>query len=106
MRARRPLAAFAAVLTIGVIGLAGCSTTEQVSTKTLEEQVTAELTKTVGQTPDSVSCPDPLPAKEGSTVRCTLTAGGQTIGMTVTSEGKTGDNKVAFSVQVDSTPQN
>jgi hypothetical protein len=106
MRARRSIAAITLVVTFGAVGLAACSSTEEVSTKTLQEQVTAELTKTVGTAPDSVTCNDALPAKEGSTVRCSLTAQGTTYGLTVTSQGKTSDNKVSFSIQVDSTPQN
>ena len=106
MRTRRSIATVAAVLTLGVVGLAGCSSSEVVSTKTLETQINEQLTQSAGQAPDSVTCKDALPAKEGSTVRCQLTAGGSTYGITVTSQGKINGNTVGFGIEVDSAPTN
>ncbi|WP_449386064.1 DUF4333 domain-containing protein [Cellulomonas soli] len=79
------------------------TTSPQVATDELETQVSSMLEQQVGVAPDSVDCPDPLPGKEGSEVRCTLTASGTTYGLTVTSNGVDGD-VVNMSVQVDDQP--
>ena len=81
---------------------AGCGQRE-VSTGTLEEQVSTQLEATVGQAPDDVTCPDPLPAEEGEKVRCELEADGMTYGMDVTTTAVDGDN-VKFDIKVDDQP--
>jgi hypothetical protein len=58
-----------------------------------------ELTKTAGTQPDKVSCPD-LPATVGSSVRCDLVSGADTLGVTVTTSSVEG-TKVNFDIAVD-----
>jgi hypothetical protein len=60
-----------------------------------------QLTTTVGSEPDEVSCPD-LPAAVGATVRCDLTAGPDTFGVSVTTTSVDG-GQVAFDITVDET---
>jgi hypothetical protein len=96
---RRTLAVLAGSL---LVLTAGCGQRE-VSTDTLEEQVSTQLEAQVGQAPDSVTCPDPLPAEKGEKVRCTLEADGTKYGMDVTTSAVDGDN-VKFDIQVDSKP--
>ena len=66
----------------------------------VEEQTKTQLAATVGQTPDDVDCPDDLEAKEGASMRCTLTAGGDEIGVTVTVTSVDGDT-AKFDIEVD-----
>ena len=84
---------------------AGCGgSTDSVDRHTLEKEVTTELTRAVGQTPKSVSCPDKLKAKVDATTRCTLTADDGTrfgVTLTVTSVG---GGHTKFHIQVDSKP--
>jgi hypothetical protein len=64
--------------------------------------VSEKLTAIAGQTPDSVTCPD-LPASVGSTIRCELVAGPDTLGVTVTTTAVQ-DGRVQFDIKVDDTP--
>lgn len=63
--------------------------------------VSAQLTALTGVTPDTVSCPD-LPAEIGASIRCALTAGAETLGVTVTTTSVQGD-EVLFDFAVDET---
>ncbi len=84
--------------------LAGCSTTGAVSQADLEQQVSTQLESSVGVAPDSVTCPGDLTAETGTTMRCELTAGDSTYGLTVTVTGV--ENDVAsFDILVDDAPQ-
>lgn len=49
-----------------------------------EQTIKTKLTQQVGQAPDSIDCPDDLEGKVGATMRCTLKAGTDSIGVTVT----------------------
>ncbi|GAB2503052.1 DUF4333 domain-containing protein [Nocardiopsis aegyptia] len=42
------------------------------------------LTEETGQAPDDLTCAEDLPAEEGAQIRCELTAGEDTLGVTVT----------------------
>ncbi|GGR43896.1 hypothetical protein J2S40_004189 [Nocardioides luteus] len=66
----------------------------------LETEVADVLEKQVGQRPDDVDCPGDLPAKVGETMRCTLTAGADRLGLTVTVTEVVGTS-VNFDVDVD-----
>jgi len=87
-----------------VLSVSACSVsvggTGSVDSEELEKQVTTELTEQVGQKPDDVDCPDALQAEEGAEVRCVLTAGGSSIGLTVTAKAVDGDD-VTLGIQVD-----
>ncbi|MBR8741006.1 DUF4333 domain-containing protein [Nocardiopsis sp. MG754419] len=67
------------------------------------EQATAVLTEQVGQAPDDLTCPEDLPAEVGASIRCELTAGGETLGVTVTTTSVEGSD-VNFDVVVDDEP--
>ncbi|WP_017538411.1 DUF4333 domain-containing protein [Nocardiopsis halophila] len=66
-------------------------------------QAAAVLEEEVGQTPDDLTCPEDLPAEVGASIRCDLTAGGQTLGVTITATAVEGTN-VDFDVVVDEQP--
>ncbi|MGB0102192.1 MAG: DUF4333 domain-containing protein [Nocardioides sp.] len=83
---------------------AGCSSTPTVEGDRLEGEVSTQLEQSVGVAPDAVDCPDDLEGEEGSSVRCTLTAGSDTVGLTVTVTGVDGDN-VDFDIEVDDAVQ-
>ena len=90
------------------LALSGCSFSASVgatgvSTDDLEQQITEQLTEHAGQAPDDVECPDELPAKVGSEVRCTLTAGDDRLGMTVSTTAVE-DGRVSFDIEVDQEP--
>ncbi len=82
---------------------AACSTTLTVSKDQVAQQINDQLTQQVGQSPDSVTCPQDLPGQVGATMRCTLTAGGESYGVTVTVTSVEGTN-VKFNIQVDDAP--
>lgn len=95
---RRSIALVASSLVL----LSACGQAE-VSTDTLEKQVSTQLEAQVGQAPDSVTCKDPLPAKVGEKVRCELSADDTRIGLTVEATEVDGDN-VKFDISVDDKP--
>lgn len=99
---RRTFSVLAASLVL--LSAAGCSAgtkPEAVSGSELEKQVSAALEKQVGQAPDDMSCPDELKAEKGATTECTLTAGSDKLGVTVTTTSVTDAGKVNFNVKVD-----
>jgi hypothetical protein len=100
MRAPRVVAAVLALF-VG-FGIAGCGGTAAVPKDQVAQQISDQLTKQVGQKPDSVSCPDDLPATVGATVRCTLKAGTDSLGVTAKVTAVDGSN-VKFDIQVDQT---
>ena len=92
-------------LFIALLAMAGCSASVSIGDKVLdksevEQGASAALAKVVGRAPDSVTCPDDLDAKVGATERCSLTAGGDTLGMTVTVKSVEGDT-ANYEVKVD-----
>lgn len=85
--------------------LGACSVTlgdKGVSAAQLETLVSAELAEQFGRSPELVECPEDLPEKAGSVVRCTLTDSGVSVGITVTSEGEDSSGKVQIDFKVDS----
>lgn len=81
--------------------LAGCSFgTPTLAKENVEMTVSDRLAEEVGQAPDKVECPGDLTGKVGTTMRCTLTFQGDTIGLTVTVTGVDGTT-VKFDIAVD-----
>ena len=80
--------------------LAGCSSTPSVSQSQVEDKISSGLKEQVGQEPDSVDCPGDLEGKVGTTMDCSLTAGSDTLGVTVKVDKVDGDN-VNFTFEVD-----
>lgn len=70
---------------VAVATLAGCSgsDTSTISRSDVEAEVVTQLTDTVGQAPDDVTCPGDLEAEVGATATCVLTSGGETIDVAV-----------------------
>ena len=66
----------------------------------LEKQVSNSLEKQFGQKPDKIDCPGDLKAKKDTTMRCTLTAGADELGLTVTVTEVKG-SRVNFDIEVD-----
>ncbi|MFV2195970.1 DUF4333 domain-containing protein [Nocardiopsis sp. LOL_012] len=71
------------------------------------EQVAQEssriLAEQVGEAPDAFTCPEDLPAEVGAEIRCELTDGDATYGVTLTTTSVDGGN-VNWDVQVDEAP--
>ncbi|WP_017595962.1 DUF4333 domain-containing protein [Nocardiopsis potens] len=67
------------------------------------QQAATVLEEQVGQAPDDLTCPEDLPAEVGASIRCELTAGGDTLGVTVTATSVDGGD-VGFDVKVDEQP--
>ncbi|MBF6138187.1 DUF4333 domain-containing protein [Nocardia otitidiscaviarum] len=102
-RSARALSAFVFVLGVALAATA-CSVSiggdPVVEETELENSIKQTLTDQVGVAPDAIDCPGDLRGKEGTTMRCTLTAGADTLGLTVTVTGTDGDT-VNYDVQVD-----
>ncbi len=86
-----------------VAGLSACGS-DAVSTGDLEQEVSDQLEAEVGEAPDSIDCPDPLPAEVGAEVRCTLTDADTSFGLTLTVTEVDGED-VAFDILVDDAPE-
>lgn len=108
MRITRTAKASAIALAFVGFGATGCTfdvnggveTSPSVPRERVERIVKERLTETVGRSPDSVSCDDGLDAAIDASIRCTLTADGETHGLTATVTGIEGDT-VNFHIQVD-----
>ncbi|MER6973352.1 DUF4333 domain-containing protein [Nocardioides sp. NPDC000445] len=89
-----------AALLITTACSASVSTGGSLEETELEKQVSSLLEKQVGHRPDKIDCPGDLTAKEGTTMRCTLAAGGDELGVTVTVTEVKG-TRVNFNLEVD-----
>lgn len=89
-----------AVTTLALV--TGCaSSVPTVDQDTVARQISTKLKQTTGKAPKSVTCPEPLPAEVGATLRCTLDEGTSTTGVTATVTQVTGSD-VEFNIKVDS----
>lgn len=93
----------ALVLAPIVLVAAACSGSAAVSKADVEQEAIAQLTAVVGQAPDSLTCPGDLAAETGTALRCELTAGDSTYGVTITVTAVDGSD-VSFDVVVDDSP--
>lgn len=66
----------------------------------LEERISTMLTEEVGQKPDKIDCPGDLEGTVGETMRCTLTAGTDQLGVAVDVTAVEGST-VDFHIEVD-----
>ncbi|WP_017595959.1 DUF4333 domain-containing protein [Nocardiopsis potens] len=94
------LGALTVLLTAGCSFNASIGGPGAVPADEVAEQAAAALEEQVGQAPDDLTCSEDLPAEVGSSVRCELTAGGDTLGVTVTTTSVDGGD-VNFDVKVD-----
>lgn len=82
MKRSRILATVASL--VALAALAGCSdSTPTVRQAKLEEKISKDLLEEVGQEPDDISCPGDLRGEVGETMRCTLTAAEDELGVSV-----------------------
>ena len=91
-----------AVVTPGATPDTGRATAPKVEGRSVAQSVLTQLAAD-GKQVDEVSCPD-LAAEVGAMQRCTLKAGADTYGVTVTVTSVQGTD-VKFDIQVDKTPQ-
>jgi len=80
--------------------LSACSQSTTVDEKSVEDELSRQLEASAGQAPDDVDCPGDLEGEEGAEMRCTLTAGEDQLGVTITVT-KVDGNDVDFDFQVD-----
>lgn len=66
-------------------------------------QISSQLAAQIGETPDSVECPDDLDAQVGATMTCVLTHAGTSYDVNVSVTAVEGDN-VSFDIQVADQP--
>ena len=93
------------LLAIALLAAAcGGGSTPTVHRADLEQQISSRLQKQVGQAPDGISCPGDLKGKVGTTMRCTLTAGSDKLGVSVKVTSVEGSD-VNYSYAVDQTKQ-
>jgi hypothetical protein len=100
-RIGRAAAAAGAVAAL-TVGLAACGS-GAVAADQVEQQINQLVQERAGQPADSVDCPEDLPAEVGGSIRCTLTAQGETYGVTATVtsvEGSTAN----YDIKVDDAP--
>ncbi|MFD3374117.1 MULTISPECIES: DUF4333 domain-containing protein [unclassified Streptomyces] len=64
------------------------------------QTISDKLAADTGKRPERVTCPQHLPARVGATIRCELTAGSDTLGVTVTATSVNG-KQVNFNFKVD-----
>ena len=97
------------VFLVACLSLAACSAKVTVTPEptiakeTLEQGIADILQQKVGQRPDSVTCPGPVKAVTGQSVRCELTSGTAKYGLTATVNSYQ-NGKANYSVQVDEKP--
>ncbi|NGZ99565.1 DUF4333 domain-containing protein [Nocardioides sp. W3-2-3] len=104
--ARQGVAALAASLVL--LTAVGCDASvsageKKVSRSDVARQVSEQTTRTVGQEPDDVSCPDDLPAEKGAETTCTLTSGGSSYDVAVKVTSVDGDD-VKLDIKVADAP--
>jgi hypothetical protein len=90
-----------------LVTLAGCSVNvgsdPTISKDNLQQGIMDALEKSVGKRPDSVSCPGPVKAKAGESIRCELSAGRARYGLTATVTSYD-DGNARYQVKVDQKP--
>ena len=66
------------------------------------QTISDKLAADMGKRPDRVTCPEHLSARVGATIRCELTAGSDTLGVTVTvTATSVNGNQVSYNFKVD-----
>lgn len=96
LRRTVPACIFAAILALGLSGCGGVTVSQEKVEKTVSDQLEAQ----VGQKPDKIECPSDLTGKVGETMKCTLTAGADQLGVNVKVTDVDGTD-VKFDIQVD-----
>ena len=95
---RTLLVAGAAAGLMAGAGACSCSigsSSHAVSKSDVANKITSKLTDAAGNKPDSVTCPNDLPAKVGAQLNCTMTVKNQTLNVNVSVTSVNG-NDVKF----------
>ncbi|MGQ0573008.1 MAG: DUF4333 domain-containing protein [Pseudonocardia sp.] len=86
-----------------VLALAGCGR-EAVPADDIEQEIHKLVLRADGRPAENVACPEPLPTRAGSSIRCSVTIGsGQEYGVTVKLRSVEGD-RTNYDIEVDDTP--
>ena len=85
-------AAAALMATAGACSCSVGSSSHAVSKSDVASQITSKMTDAAGNKPDSVTCPDDLPAKVGAQLNCTMKVKNQTFNVNVTVTSVNGNN--------------
>jgi hypothetical protein len=83
--------------------LGACSSESAVAKDDLAGEVSKQLASGAGHAPESLTCPEDLPAKVGSTTTCKLSDSGENYGVKVTVT-KVDGSDVKFDIKVDDEP--
>lgn len=86
-----------------VVLLGACSSESVVDKGELAKEVGKQLSSSVGHEPESMTCPEDLPAKVGATTTCSLSDAGATYGVKVSVTSVDGSD-VKFDIKVDDEP--
>lgn len=100
MKRTRVLSSVAALVALAALAGCGGDGTAQVDRDDLEEGIASDLEKEVGARPDKITCPGDLAGEVGETMRCELTEGADSLGLTVEVTEVDGTD-VAYSIVVD-----
>ncbi len=98
-RVSRTLLATLAALSV----MAGCSSPSVLSPDRAAKEISDVLEQQLGKRPDGVACPAEIDAEVGNQMRCELTDGGDTYGVTVTITS-VADGQAKFDIVVDESP--
>lgn len=80
------------------LALTGCS--GKLDAADVEARVSEQFQAQTGEAPDSVDCPEDLPAEQGAEIGCEVVMAGQPLGITVTVSSIEGST-VNLDIQVD-----
>ena len=84
--------------------LGACSSESSVDKADLAKEVSKQLGSGAGHEPESLTCPEDLTAKVGTSTTCSLSDSGETYGVNVTVTKVEGSD-VKFDIKVDDEPK-
>lgn len=94
----------AAVAVAGLMLAIGSCGRDAVPADDIEQKIGELVMRTEGRPAEAVYCPQGLPTKTGSSIRCSLTVGGgRTYGVTVKLRSVDGE-QTDYQIEVDGTP--
>lgn len=96
----RLLAGGVAILAFVLVGCSFSLGGVSMPQERLEELTADQLEQAFGVRPDTVTCPGDLKGEVGETMRCELTAGPDTLGVTIEVVGVEGE-QIEFTAEVD-----
>jgi hypothetical protein len=98
------IGAAAAAAACRVLACAGCGR-EAVPADDIEQEIHKLVLRAEGRPAEDVRCPEPLPTRSGSSIRCMVTINsGDVYGVTVKLRSVEGDRTTNYDIEVDETP--